>query len=119
MCKDMILPELEELIKKLSLDDPMSVDEYLAIDGDEDEVEDSEKTNDRCIEEDAQESDEDDEITVLTHRQALNAVKQLSVYAALHGLDGRHIKEISDHCTRELYRGMKQMTIEGYFNSAS
>ncbi len=50
-CKDMILSELEELIKKLSLDNPMSVDEYLAIDGDEDEVEDSEKTNKGSIEE--------------------------------------------------------------------
>ncbi len=44
-CKYMSLPELEEPIKKLSLDDPMSVDEYLAIDGDKDEVEGSEKTN--------------------------------------------------------------------------
>ena len=92
----------------------MSVDEYFAIDGDEDEVEDSDKTNEGCIEEDAQESDEDDEISVLTHRQALNAVKQFCVYAALHGLDGSHLKEIADPCTRELYRGMTQMTIEGF-----
>ena len=87
--KDNLETDLEPLIKCLSIDDPMSTEEYLSVDADVptegDEEEEQMEEEPEC---------EEDE-SVLTYKEAFNYANKLSVYTSLHGLHS--IMEVVDH----------------------
>ena len=117
-----VIPELDALIAKLSLDDPMSADSYVTFAEENEEIvdDDDEMTQENQVEGGVAEDDEeDDETSVLTHREAIEAATKLSVYASLHGLDHGSLKQILDSSQAAVYSGMIQSTIDSFFASVN
>ena len=117
-----VIPELDALIAKLSLDDPMSADSYVTFAEENEEIvdDDDEMTQENQVEGGVAEDDEeDDETSVLTHREAIEAATKLSVYASLHGLDHGSLKQILDSSQAAVYSGMRQSTIDSFFASVN
>ncbi len=92
-----IINELGELIQKLALDDPMTAESYVSID-------DAIDIDVDCTEpEDVEHVADNEEETVITHREALVAASKLSVYAALHCLE----KSQLGYAPVEAFTGLK------------
>lgn len=108
-----LISELDELIKKLSLDDPMSAESYLSL---QSESEPEEVITDVCSDVDISDDDEN-ESAVPNHREALEAATRLSLYASMHDLDQRSLKVLSQFAQSAIARGMKQRTIDSFFSS--
>lgn len=115
--------ELDDLIQQLSLDDPLTAASYISVDEDvetegpaelenEPEYEESKENDDSDLEEDDYE-----ETSVLSHREAMDAVTKLAVYATLNEIDASKLKSIFDHCRTSLIRSMKQTTIDAFFSN--
>jgi hypothetical protein len=108
-----IINELDELIQKLALDDPMPAESYVSID-------DAIDIDVDCTEpEDVEHVADNEEETVFTHREALVAASKLSVYAALHCLEKSQLSTIVGHSQRALTAGMKQIPIDCFFSCSS
>jgi hypothetical protein len=106
--------ELDILIKKLSLNDPMSVEEYISFD-DEIECERNEEESEQFEEEENSE----DEQTVFTHREALHAASKLLVYSHLHELKGESLEKIIDESRYKLHASAKQTRIDSFFSTVN
>jgi hypothetical protein len=78
--------ELDALIDKMCLDDPMTADSYLSLEGELIIEECVSAFDEESKEEDDEESDDDEEESVLTHRKALQVDSQLLTYASFHDI---------------------------------
>jgi hypothetical protein len=105
--------ELDILIKKFSLNDQMTVEEYISFD-DEIECERNEKESEQVEEEENSE----DEQTVFTHREALHAASKLLVYSH-HQLKGESLEKIIDESRYKLHASAKQTRIDSFFSTVN
>ncbi len=114
--KEHLLSEVDDLISRLCLDDPMDAASYVTFEDDvaternENDVEEEQKND----EEGGSEDDECEE-TVLTHREALRVVMQLSVYASLHNIGDAKLNNLQHYSRTEMQRTFKQSSIRTFF----
>jgi hypothetical protein len=108
--KENRVSDLEPLIESLSIKDAMSSEEYVSVDADvptegyddEEEVE----QEPEC---------EEDELTMLTCKEAFTCANKLSAYASLHGL--HTLNEIVNHSRTNFISSLKQKTLDSYFTN--
>lgn len=101
---------LDALIQKLSLDDPLPADAYIAYDADVEEW-----VKDNEMEVDSSSSDEDEINQPLTHREALALCEQLATYTFAHGIESRDVLVIAKQSRKQLLGSLRQTSITNYF----